>query len=125
MLVVDDSVVVRKVLTVTLRQLPEFFRADIEEAGNGAIAFRRLQTERYDLVLCDVRMPLMDGLELVRRLRTDLGDAETPLVLISTLGTDDDVARGHAAGATGYIRKPVTPHNIMTELQRILGLHRR
>jgi two-component system, chemotaxis family, chemotaxis protein CheY len=122
---VDDSVVVRKVLSVTLRQLPEFFRAEIEEAANGALAFRMLETDPYDLVLSDVRMPAMDGLELVRRLRTELKDSHTPLILISTLGTDDDVERGLEAGATGYIRKPVTPHNIMTELQRILVLHRR
>lgn len=124
-MVVDDSVVVRKVLSVTLRQLPEFLRAEIEEAPNGAIAFRRLQAQRFDLVLSDIRMPYMDGLELVRRVRTDLQDGTTPMILISTLGTDEDVARGHEAGATGYIRKPITPHNIMTELQHILGLHRR
>jgi CheY-like chemotaxis protein len=124
-LLVDDSVVVRKVLTVTLRQLPEFLRAEIDEAGNGVQALRKLETERYDLVLSDIRMPAMDGLELVRRFRTELGDHETPVVLISTLGTDDDVVRGREAGATGYIRKPITPHNIMTELQEILGLHRR
>jgi two-component system chemotaxis response regulator CheY len=124
-LVVDDSVVVRKVLTVTLRQLPEFLRAEIDEAPNGALALRKMEAQRYDLVLSDIRMPAMDGLELLRAVRTDLKDAETPFVLISTLGTEGDVERGRAAGATGYIRKPITPHNIMTELQEILGLHRR
>jgi CheY-like chemotaxis protein len=124
-LVVDDSVVVRKVLSVTLRQLPEFLRAEIDEAGNGALALKKLRESRYDLVLSDVRMPLVDGLELVQKLRTELLDTTTPLVLISTLGTDEDLARGRAAGATGYIRKPVTPHNIMVELQQILDLHRR
>ena len=124
-LVVDDSVVVRKVLTVTLRQLPEFLRAEIEEAANGALALKKLEAQRYDLVLSDIRMPAMDGLELLRAVRGALQDAETPFVLISTLGTEDDVQKGRQAGATGYIRKPITPHNIMTELQEILGLHRR
>src|SRR5687768_10335226 len=73
-LVVDDSVVVRQVLSLTLRQLPEFLYAHIDQASNGAIALRKMTAGRYDLVLSDIRMPLVDGLEFVRRVRRDLGD---------------------------------------------------
>jgi two-component system chemotaxis response regulator CheY len=125
-LVVDDSVVVRKVLSVTLRQLAEFLYAEIEEAGNGILALRKLQTdEPYDLVLSDVRMPGMDGLAFVREVRTTLGKKDLPIIIISTLGTPEDVERGIAAGATGYVCKPIAPHHIMTELVEILDLHRR
>src|SRR6185503_11841965 len=119
-LIVDDSIVARQVLTLTLRQLPEFLYAQVEEAGNGAVALRRMTTGRYDLVLCDIRMPLMDGLELVRRVRRDLKDAETPIVLISTLCTPEDVARGREAGATEYILKPLSPHHIRGALRKLL-----
>jgi two-component system, chemotaxis family, chemotaxis protein CheY len=119
-LVVDDSIVVRRVLALTVRQLPEFVFATVDEAGNGAIALKKLQAARYDLVLSDIRMPYLDGLELVRKVRQELGDKTTPIVLISTLGTDDDVRRGIEAGATAYVVKPLSPHNIKMALQRIL-----
>ena len=120
-LVVDDSIVVRQVLMMTLRQLPEFLYATIEEASNGALALRKLESQRYDLVLCDIRMPLMDGLEFVHRVRTELKDTQTPIVLISTLGTDEDVKRGLEAGASAYILKPLSPHHIKTALREFLN----
>lgn len=119
-LVVDDSIVVRQVLIITLRQIPEFLHADIDEAGNGAVALRKIAAKRYDLVLSDIRMPLVDGLELVRRVRGDLADARTPIVLISTLGSDEDVRRGMEAGATAYIRKPIAPKHIRAALRQLI-----
>ena len=118
-LLVDDSVVVRQVLRATLRQLPEFLDAQMDEAANGALALRRLAEARYDLVLCDIRMPLVDGLELVRTVRGQ-GDHQTPIVLCSTLGTEEDVRRGMEAGATGYILKPLSPHHIKMALRDLL-----
>jgi len=120
LLVVDDSIVVRKILTMTLQQLPEFARAVVDEAGNGVLALRRMEEERYALVISDIRMPFMDGLELVRRVRQELKDGETPIVLISTLGTEDDVRRGLAAGATAYVLKPLSPHHLKTALRDLM-----
>ena len=119
-LVVDDSTVVRRILVLTLLQMPAYCRAQIDEAGNGAIALARLAANRYDLVLSDVRMPYVDGLELVRRVRTELGDTRTPIFLISTLGSEEDVRRGLAAGATAYIAKPLSPHHIQQAIERYL-----
>ena len=96
------------------------FRPLIEEASNGAIALRKMTAGRYDLVLSDIRMPLMDGLEFVRRVRQDLADRRTPIVLISTLGTDEDVKRGLEAGATAYILKPLSPHIIKGWLRKFV-----
>ena len=62
----------------------------------------------------------MDGLELVRRVRRDLKDTATPIVLISTLGTPEDVKRGKEAGATDYILKPLSPHHIKAALRKLL-----
>ncbi len=119
-LLVDDSTVVRQVLTLTLRQLPEFLYAEIDEAGNGAVALKRMAARRYDLVMSDIRMPLVDGLEFVRRVRAELRDTSTPIVLISTLGTEADVRRGMEAGATGYILKPLSPHLIKAWLRQFV-----
>ncbi len=124
-LVVDDSVVVRRVLEMTLRQIPEFVGAEIEEAPNGETALRKIRERRFDLVLSDVRMLGMDGLELVQRIREELGDRSTPVIMISTLGTEEDIRRGLACGATAYITKPISPHNIIVSLREILHLRRR
>lgn len=121
LLVVDDSIVVRRVLAITLRQFPQFTGAEIDEAPNGVVALRLMEGNRYALVLSDIRMPAMDGLEFVRRVRGSLRDTTTPIVLISTLGTDEDVRRGLEAGATAYIRKPIVPHQIKTALLEVLG----
>ncbi len=117
-LVVDDSTVVRRILVLTLLQMPAFRLAQIDEAGNGAIALARIKANRYDLVLSDVRMPYVDGLELVRRVRTELGDTRTPIFLISTLGSEDDVRRGLAAGASVYVAKPLSPHHIQKAIEQ-------
>ena len=118
-LIVDDSIVVRRILVLTVHQLSEFFYADVDQAGNGAIALRMMAENRYDLVLSDVRMPLMDGLELVRNVRS-AGDRVTPIALISTLGTEEDVRRGREAGADAYILKPIVPAVIKAALREFL-----
>jgi CheY-like chemotaxis protein len=118
-LIVDDSIVVRRILVLTVHQLAEFFYADVHQAGNGAIALRLMAENTYDLVLSDVRMPHMDGLEFVHNVRA-AGDQVTPIVLISTLGTEDDVARGREAGADAYILKPIVPSIIKTALREFL-----
>ena len=119
-LVVDDSIVVRQILILTLRQMAAFAGSEIEEAGNGAVALHKIDTRAYDLVLSDIRMPLVDGLELVRRIRERPEGGRTPIVLVSTLGTEEDVRRGMEAGATAYILKPLSPHHIRAALQRLM-----
>ena len=119
-LVVDDSIVVRQILILTLRQMGAFAGSEIEEAGNGAVALHKLEGQPYDLVLSDIRMPLMDGLELVRRVRAGAERGDTPIVLVSTLGTEEDVRRGMDAGATAYILKPLSPYHIRTALLRLM-----
>jgi two-component system, chemotaxis family, chemotaxis protein CheY len=119
-LVVDDSIVVRKILSLTVHQIPELMNATVEEAGNGAIALKMLAVKKYDLVLSDIRMPYIDGLELVRRVREDLKDRVTPIVLISTLGTENDIKNGLAVGATAYVIKPLSPHEIKLALRKLM-----
>jgi CheY-like chemotaxis protein len=119
-LVVDDSIVVRKILALTVHQVPELQNAIVDEAGNGAIALKMLGTKKYDLVLSDIRMPYVDGLELVRRVREELQDRVTPIVLISTLGTENDIKNGLAVGATAYVIKPLSPHEIKLALRKLM-----
>jgi CheY-like chemotaxis protein len=120
-LIADDSAVVRQVLSFTCRQLPQLVWADIDEAKDGAVALEHVKARKYDLVLADIRMPHIDGIELVRRVRQELADATTPIVLISTLGSDEDIRRGMAAGATAYVPKPLEPDRIRQVLEKLLA----
>jgi CheY-like chemotaxis protein len=118
LLIVDDSIVVRRILALTCSQMPELAYAQVEEAGNGAVALKNLEQAPFDLVLSDIRMPLVDGFELLRVARTEMG-LTIPIVLISTLGREEDVKRGMDAGATAYILKPLSPHHIKVALREL------
>jgi two-component system, chemotaxis family, chemotaxis protein CheY len=118
-LVVDDSALVRQILHMTVRQIPATLYAQIDQADNGQAALDLIRVNRYDLVMADIRMPLLDGLELVRLVRQELKDSKTPIVLISTLGTEADVRRGIEAGATAYLVKPLSPYRIKKMIERI------
>lgn len=119
LLLVDDSIVVRRVLALTVMQVPELAGAVIDEAGNGAIALKKMAETPYDLVLSDIRMPYVDGFELLRVARQEMG-LTTPIVLISTLGREEDVKRGMDAGATAYILKPLSPTHVRLALRELL-----
>jgi two-component system chemotaxis response regulator CheY len=118
-LIVDDSIVVRRILALAVTQLPELAHATVDQAEDGAVALQRLAGTAYDLVLCDIRMPSTDGYELLRVARTEMR-LTVPIVLISTMGRQEDVERGLAAGATAYILKPLSPHEIKRALRALL-----
>ena len=118
-LIVDDSIVVRRILALSVSQMPELSRATVEQAADGAEALERLRRTPFDLVLCDIRMPLVDGYELLRVARTVLG-LTMPIVIISTMGREQDVQRGMDAGATAYVLKPLSPHDIKRALRQVL-----
>jgi len=110
-LIVDDSSVMRKIVERSL------LRAGIElaqvfEAGNGAEALGTLQQNKVDLILCDINMPVMDGLEFVKLLPGVENAKGVPVVMITTEGSEGQVVQALSAGARGYIRKPFTPEQV-------------
>jgi CheY-like chemotaxis protein len=106
---------------MTCRQVPALLYAQIDQAPDGQVALERMRADRYDLVLADVRMPNVDGLEFVRRVRQELEDSKTPIILVSTLATEEDVRRGLAVGATAYIAKPLSPYRIKIMIEHLLA----
>ncbi len=113
-LVVDDSKLMHKMYEVMLRQYPLVYASD------GRQALERLQDhEDIDLVLLDVNMPNMNGLEFLAQLRADGSRALLPVVIISTEGRDEDTVRGMEAGATAYIKKPFHSEEILDVISRL------
>ncbi len=119
-LIVDDSSVMRKIVERSLRQAGLSI-AKVFEAGNGAEALGTCQENKVDLILCDINMPVMDGLEFVKSLAGVENNKTTPVVMITTEGSEGHVVQALAAGARGYIRKPFTPDQVKEHVLPVLA----
>jgi two-component system chemotaxis response regulator CheY len=118
-LIVDDSAAIRKILQRVLRQA-EVPVAEVHEAGDGVEALAKLQTQRIGLVLSDINMPNMDGLELLAKLRGLADYKQVPVVMITTEGSHHKVMEAVNLGASGYVRKPFTAEQIKEKLDGLL-----
>ena len=114
-LIVDDSSVMRKIVERSLRQAG-LELGDVKEASNGADALAILASSGFDLILCDINMPVMDGIEFVRRLKGIENAKGVPVVMITTEGGETHVVQALSAGARGYIRKPFTPDHVKEQV---------
>ena len=106
-LIVDDSSVMRKIIERTLRQAGLELET-VYEASSGSEALELLQNQQVHLILSDINMPSMDGLEFLNQLRSRNLAAGTPIVMITTESSAEHVKKAILAGAHGYIRKPFT-----------------
>lgn len=121
LLVVDDSATMRQLLCMTLTRVDGITKANITEASDGREALDKLRTGSFDLVLTDIRMPRMDGLEFIRSVRSELNDQTLPIIIISTKGADEDVQLGMNLGASGYLSKPVSMARLKEMVTTLLG----
>jgi two-component system, chemotaxis family, chemotaxis protein CheY len=118
-LIVDDSSVMRKIVERALRQAGLELSA-VLEAASGTEALELLRRERVDLILSDINMPQMDGLEFLRQMEAQNLAPETPVVMITTESSEEHVREAIAAGAQGYIRKPFTPEQVKDRVVPLL-----
>ncbi len=118
-LIVDDSSVMRKIVARALQQGGVSI-GQILEAGNGAEALDILRQQKVDLVLSDINMPVMDGLEFVRQLQSVENARGIPVVMITTEGSESHVMQAISCGARGYIRKPFTPDQMKQSVLPLL-----
>lgn len=119
-LIVDDSSVMRKIVERSLRQAG-LSLAKVLEAGNGAEALSLLRNNQVELILSDINMPTMDGLEFVRQLKKESLATDVPVVMITTEGSESQVVQAVSSGARGYIRKPFTADQVKEHVLAILG----
>lgn len=118
-LIVDDSAAIRKILQRVLRQTGMAIR-NIYEAGDGQEALDALKSHPVSLVLTDINMPKMDGLQLLGALKTEAQWQGIPVVMITTEGGESKVGEAVRLGAAGYVRKPFTADQIKEKLVGIL-----
>jgi two-component system chemotaxis response regulator CheY len=118
-LIVDDSSIMRKIVERSLRQVGMEFE-QIKEASNGAEALAILDRSAMDLVVCDINMPIMDGVEFLRRLKEVPTAKNVPVVMITTEAGEAKAIQALSAGARGYIRKPFTAEQVKEQLIPLL-----
>jgi two-component system chemotaxis response regulator CheY len=118
-LIVDDSAAIRKILQRVLRQT-DLPIGTIYEAGDGREALEALKTNGVGLILSDINMPNMDGLELLSQLKASETWMKVPVVMVSTEGSQAKVLEAVEKGAVGYVRKPFTAEQIKEKLAGFL-----
>lgn len=116
--IVDDSSVMRKIIERALRQAGVPL-GKVYEAASGAEGLEVLRGNRVQLILSDINMPIMDGLEFLRTLREQRLADGVPVVMITTESSEEHVRQAIVAGAQGYIRKPFTAEQVK---ERVLPL---
>jgi len=119
-LIVDDSSVMRKIVERSLRQAG-IDLSEVREASNGAEGLGVLGEGTVDLILCDINMPVMDGIEFLRQIQSVQNAKGVPVVMITTEGSESHVMEAMACGAAGYIRKPFTPDQMKQHVLPLLS----
>ncbi len=115
-LAVDDSLTMRQLVKMTLSRAGY----DVVEAEDGAKGLDKASAQPFDIVLSDVNMPVMGGMDLVRNLRKLPSYKFTPIVLITTESQLEKKQEGKAAGATGWITKPFEPEQLLAVVTKVL-----
>jgi two-component system chemotaxis response regulator CheY len=118
-LIVDDSAAIRKILQRVLRQT-DIPIGDVLEAGDGVEALKALENRHVHLILSDINMPNMDGLQLLAQLKQHDKWKSVPIVMVTTEGGQGKVIEAVQLGAAGYVRKPFTAEQIKEKLSGLI-----
>ncbi len=116
-LAVDDSASMRQMVSFTLKSAGH----DVHEAGDGQQALAAAKRQgKFDLVISDINMPNMDGITLIKELRTLPDFKFTPILMLTTESSAEKKSEGKAAGATGWIVKPFNPDQLLATIGKVL-----
>jgi two-component system chemotaxis response regulator CheY len=118
-LVVEDSPMMRQLLVFALSRVKQL---KVTEADDGVDGLRKLAAGKFDIILTDINMPIMDGLKLVKRVRTDPVHKDVPIIVITTESAEEDRQRALALGANAYITKPIQAPQVIAKVKELLGI---
>lgn len=117
-LVVDDSALIHQMYKMVLMR----YRCKVVDALNGQEALDKLeQNADCDLMLVDINMPLMNGLEFIQKVKATGKYDKIPIIIVSTEGKEEDTERGLAIGANGYVKKPFQPSDLHALISKLFG----
>lgn len=116
-LTVDDTASMRQMVSYTLSDAGY----EVEQAADGQEALDFCNKQKFDLVIADINMPVMDGITLVKKLRGTKDYKFTPILMLTTESQEDKRQEGKTAGATGWIVKPFNPDQLVNVVKNVLG----
>lgn len=116
-LVVEDSPVMRELIVFALSRIPDLCA---READDGLAAMRLLAQERFDLVITDINMPMLDGLKLIGHIRADPTHRSVPILVLTSEDAGEERERALESGATAYITKPVRSTEVVAKVSELL-----
>ena len=117
-LIVEDSKAIRSMIRVAIEEVGGFFAV---EASNGFEALKTLPTRPFDLIITDINMPDINGLELIGFVKSNPAYRNIPLIIVSTEKTDEDKKRGIALGAFGYVEKPFKKEDLVAVVKKAMA----
>ncbi|MCA9922139.1 MAG: response regulator [Anaerolineales bacterium] len=116
-LIAEDDKDIRDLVVLTL----QFHGFDVVSAEDGSIAVEKAQTQSFDIILMDVRMPRMTGYEACRILKENEATQNIPIVFLSAKGQETEIQTGIQAGASDYVLKPFSPDSLVETIKRVLA----
>lgn len=117
-LVVEDSPTMRQLIAFAMKRIPD---SKVIEATDGVDALKKLSSEKIDLILADINMPVMDGLKLVSLVRSNPTYEKIPIIIITTEGAKEDRERALAIGANAYLSKPIQTQELIKLVNTFIG----
>jgi len=121
-LVVEDSPTMRQLISFAMKRIPD---SRVIEATDGVDALKKLSSEKIDLILADINMPVMDGLKLVSLVRGNAAFKDIPIIMVTTEGAEEDRKRAIAIGANAYLPKPIQTQELLKLVTSFLSGQRR
>ena len=118
-LLVDDSPIMRQLVMYALARLKN---VAVTEADDGIVGLKHLAANKYDLIITDINMPIMDGLKLIHRVRNDERHKNVPIIVISTENSVEDRQRAMSLGASAYITKPIQAPQVIAKVKELLKI---
>ena len=118
-LLVDDSPIMRQLVMYALARLKN---VAVTEADDGIVGLKHLAANKYDLIITDINMPIMDGLKLIHRVRSDERHKNVPIIVISTENSVEDRQRAMTLGANAYITKPIQAPQVIAKVKELLKI---
>ncbi|HEY5657203.1 MAG TPA: response regulator [Myxococcota bacterium] len=116
-LIVEDSPTMRQLLVFALRRLKN---VEIVEAQDGMDGLRKVSSDHFDIALIDINMPVMDGLKLIRLMRSEETLKDIPIVVITTEGASEDRERALGLGANEYLTKPIQANRVLSVVRDLM-----
>jgi two-component system chemotaxis response regulator CheY len=117
-LVVEDSPTMRQLISFAIKRIPN---SHVIEATDGVDALKKLSSEKVDLILADINMPVMDGLKLVSLVRGNPVFKDIPIIIVTTEGAEEDRKRALSIGANAYLPKPIQTQELLKLVNNYLA----